>query len=104
MKRTCDLSDGKEAKKLAGINLLNQSTAAYEMVEKKQTYNFSETGTAAKYEEFDYECQIETCDMKSPTFAAELGKALKNTGFALLVGHGVDKELLEQVGKKTVIR
>lgn len=96
MKRSsCADDEGKESKKLAGINEVNQSTAKYEMVDKKQTYNFSEDGAAE--EEFDHDCQIDVCDMRSSTFAADLGKALQDIGFALLVGHGIDKELLEQV-------
>jgi len=70
----------------------NQDWIRYEGVEKRQTYHLAESAEEA----FDDDFVIRTCDMRSPTFARDLGEALREIGFAILDGHGVDPALYDQ--------
>lgn len=76
----------------------NQDYSRYEGVEKRQTYHLAESSE----EQFDDEFQIRTCDMRSPTFAQELGDALREIGFAILDGHGVDPALYDEAESKVL--
>jgi isopenicillin N synthase-like dioxygenase len=76
----------------------NQDYSRYEGVEKRQTYHLAESPE----EQFDDEFQIRTCDMRSPTFAHDLGDALREIGFAILDGHGVDPALYDQAEAKVL--
>ena len=64
---------------------LNQDWIRYEQVEKRQSYHLAEDAR----EEFDDDFLIRTCDMRSPTFARDLGDALHEIGFAILEGYGL---------------
>ena len=75
---------------------LNQDYIRYEQVEKRQSYHLAE----AAEEQFDDEFRIRTCDMRSPSFAHELGEALHDIGFAILEGTGVDPALYDEAEKK----
>src|SRR5438552_5454095 len=75
---------------------LNQDFIRYEQVEKRQTYHLAEDAR----EEFDEQFEIRTCDMRAPTFARDLGDALREIGFAILTGHGVDPLLYDEAEKK----
>jgi len=75
----------------------NQDFIRYDQVEKRQTYQLAESEGA---EQFDEEFVIRTCDMRSPDFADELGTALREIGFAILGGHGVDPELYDEASEK----
>jgi len=75
---------------------LNQDYIRYEQVEKRQTYHLAEDAR----EEFDEQFEIRTCDMRAPTFARDLGDALREIGFAILTGHGVDPVLYDEAEKK----
>lgn len=76
-----------------GIHATNQDFVRYDGVEKRQTYHLAEAdGT----EEFDDEFRIRTCNMRSPAFAQNLGDALREIGFAILEGHGVDPALYDE--------
>src|SRR5438067_7728690 len=77
---------------------LNQDFIRYEQVEKRQSYHLAEDPR----EEFDEELEIRTCDMRSPTFARDLGDALHEIGFAILDGHGVDPALYDAAEEKIV--
>ncbi len=75
---------------------LNQDFIRYEQVEKRQSYHLAEDAR----EEFDEEFQIRTCDMRTATFARNLGDALHEIGFAILEGHGIDPALYDEAEKK----
>ncbi|HEV8660729.1 MAG TPA: 2OG-Fe(II) oxygenase family protein [Thermoanaerobaculia bacterium] len=79
-----------------GIHATNQDFIRYDQVEKRQTYHLAEDAE----EQFDDEFQIRTCDMRSPTFVQDLGDALREIGFAILEGHGVDPALYDEAEKK----
>jgi len=76
----------------------NQDYIRYEGVEKRQTYHLAEDGA----EPFDDEFVIRTCDMRSPNFARDLGDALREIGFAILDGHGVNPALYDQAEAKVL--
>jgi isopenicillin N synthase-like dioxygenase len=76
----------------------NRDFIRYDQVEKRQTYNLAES----QEEQFDDEFQIRTCDMRSPAFSQELGDALKEIGFAILTGHGVDTALYEEAHDRII--
>jgi isopenicillin N synthase-like dioxygenase len=91
-----------------GIDAKNQDFIRFDQVDKKQVYNLAEAGHA---EEFDENYQIKTCDIgrflhgderEKRSFAEELGGALKEIGFAILTGHGVDPKLYEETPEKIV--
>ncbi|MFQ5718596.1 MAG: 2OG-Fe(II) oxygenase family protein [Acidobacteriota bacterium] len=82
--------------KKEGIDATNRDYLRYDQVEKKQTYRFAEADGA---EEFDEEFQVRTCDISGvldgdpaapARFAEELGRGLREIGFAILSGHGID--------------
>src|SRR6266568_8543394 len=77
---------------------LNQDYIRYEQVEKRQSYHLAEDAR----EEFDEAFEVRTCDMRSPTFARDLGDALHEIGFAIVEGHGVDPNLYDEAEKKIV--
>src|SRR5258708_23227800 len=84
-----------------GIHATNRDFIRYDQVEKQQTYHLAEsTGD----EQFDEEFRIRTCDIgrflhgndaDRRAFAEELGGALREIGFAVLEGHGVDPALYD---------
>jgi isopenicillin N synthase-like dioxygenase len=76
----------------------NRDYIRYEGVEKRQTYHLAESAE----EQFDDEFVIRTCDMRSPTFVRELGDALREIGFAILDGHGVDPALYDEAEAKVL--
>jgi isopenicillin N synthase-like dioxygenase len=76
----------------------NQDYIRYEGVEKRQTYHLAESAE----EQFDDDFVIRTCDMRSPTFARDLGDALREIGFAILDGHGVDPALYDEAEAKVL--
>ncbi len=66
---------------------------------QRQAYHLAE---GADEEEFDERFEIKTCDMRlffeggeegQAAFADQLGRAMHEIGFAILVGHGVDPAL-----------
>jgi isopenicillin N synthase-like dioxygenase len=82
-----------------GIHATNQDFIRYDQVEKRQTYHLAES---AGEDQFDEEFPIRTCDMRSPSFARELGDALREIGFAILVGHGVDPALYDEANERVL--
>jgi isopenicillin N synthase-like dioxygenase len=77
---------------------LNQDYIRYEQVEKRQSYHLAEDAR----EEFDDDFEVRTCDMRSATFARDLGDALHEIGFAIVEGHGVDPALYDEAERKIV--
>jgi isopenicillin N synthase-like dioxygenase len=82
-----------------GVDARNRDYSAYDQVAKAQDYRFAE---AQGEERFDEETTIATCDMRSASFAAELGAALEDIGFAILTGHGIDPTLYERCAAEVV--
>ena len=82
---------------IAVKRLTNQDFIRYDQVEKRQTYQLAE---AEGEEQFDDDFRIRTCDMRAPDFPAQLGAALREIGFAILDGHGVDPALYDEAERK----
>src|SRR5712691_3673266 len=86
-----------------GIHATNQDFIRYDQVEKRQTYHLAEGDDAGQ---FDEEFVIRTCDVgrffrvDTRGFAADLGDALREIGFAILEGHGVDPALYAEAETK----
>jgi isopenicillin N synthase-like dioxygenase len=87
-----------------GIHATNRDFIRYDQVEKRQTYRLAESDGN---DSFDDEFRIRTCDIgrflhgddaDRRAFAEELGSALKEIGFAVLEGHGVDPALYDEAG------
>jgi isopenicillin N synthase-like dioxygenase len=86
-------------KKRHGIRATNREYQAYDHVEKRQEYALAEGGVR---EEYDEDFEIRTVDFarylhgdegERRAFADDLGSALHEIGFAILVGHGIDPAL-----------
>lgn len=85
--------------------LTNQDFIRYDQVEKRQTYTLAESHA----EQFDDDFAIRTCDIgrflhggeaDQRAFAHDLGAALREIGFAILEGHGVDAALYDEAERK----
>ena len=83
-------------------NSLNRAFEKYDQVRKSHTYRLAEH----EGDEFDEEYEIATLDLDpflrgdaraKAKFAEEFGAALQEIGFAILVGHGVDPALYDDV-------
>jgi isopenicillin N synthase-like dioxygenase len=95
-------------RKERGIDATNRDYIRYEQVEKAQTYHLAEAGHV---EAFDEDYRIRSLDLgrflkgnagDRSAFAGELGEALREIGFAILVGHGVDPALYAEAEEKVV--
>jgi isopenicillin N synthase-like dioxygenase len=84
-----------------GIQATNQDFTRYDQVEKRQSYHLAE----ASDEQFDDDFQLQTCDISGVLagdeaekirFAQRLGDALREIGFAIIEGHGVDPSLYDE--------
>ena len=104
--RSPTVTDDPKRRQEEGIHKVNQEFRRYEQVNKDQSYSLSEDRES---DEFDDDFEIKTCDMASyfkggqegrRAFADELGNALKEIGFAILVNHGVDPTLYDQAEKR----
>jgi isopenicillin N synthase-like dioxygenase len=94
--------------KAEGVDATNRDYIDYEQVLKHQAYAFSEQPGRERYDE---DFVVETCDLgrwlhgdaaERQAFAEELGNALEDIGFAILVGHGVDPALYEEAAEEVV--
>jgi isopenicillin N synthase-like dioxygenase len=83
-------------------NALNQQFKKYDQVEKTHTYRLAEDSA----DQFDDEYEIATLDFApflkggetdKARFAEAFGAALQEIGFAVLVGHGVDPALYDDI-------
>ena len=81
-----------------GVRATNQDFIRYDQVEKRQTYHLAET--ADEEQQFDDDFEVRTCDMRDPNFSTSLGDALREIGFAILDGHGVDPTLYDEANDK----
>lgn len=90
-----------------GITAVNQEFRRYEQVHKDQTYHLAE----APEEAFDEEYEIQTCDMGElfhggeegkKRFSQQLGRAMEEIGFAILIGHGVDASLYDECSREVI--
>ncbi len=95
-------------RKTLGVDVTNRAYSRYDQVEKRQEYHLAE---ADHREAFDEEFRIRTCDIgrflrgneaDKRAFARELGQALREIGFAILEGHGVDPALYDEAEARTV--
>ena len=84
------------------ISATNRDFIEYEQVRKDQSYRLAEADGA---EAFDEEFHIRTCDIgrflnggeeDRKAFAADLGEALEEIGFAILEGHDLDRSLYDE--------
>ena len=91
-----------------GVTALNQDFRRYEQVNKDQRYGLSENQSVDRFDE-DY--RIRVCDMGDfhaggaegrERFAEQLGRAMEEIGFAILINHGIDTSLYEQAEAKVV--
>ena len=96
------------SKKEEGISAVNQDFIKYDQVDKPHTYHLAETGAE---DEFDEDFVLKTCDLSlalhggesdKQRFADDLGTALREIGFAILVGHGVDTNLYDQATDRVI--
>ena len=95
-------------KKQHGVTAANREYARYDQVRKEQIYRLAEQEAG---EDFDTEYCVRTCDIEGflhgddadkRAFARELGTALQEIGFAILVGHGIDSSLHTEVEDRTL--
>lgn len=91
-----------DPKKEHGLHASSREYARYDQVPKAD-YQLAEQ--SAGTEDFDEEFVIRTCDMgrflhggerEQKDFVQDLGAAMQEIGFAILVGHGVDARLFEE--------
>ena len=82
--------------------LLNRDFERYDQVRKAHTYRLAESDR----DEFDEDYEIATLDFgpflhgdasEKARFAEEFGRALHEIGFAVLIGHGVDPALYDEI-------
>lgn len=87
---------------MTDTDAFNRDFAKYDQVRKTHTYRLAER----EGDEFDEDYQIATLDFAEflqgddsakARFAEELGTALREIGFAVLTGHGVDPALYDEV-------
>jgi isopenicillin N synthase-like dioxygenase len=95
-------------RKEQGVDLTNREYLRYDQVRKEQDYHLAE---AHHGETFDEMYRVRTCDVgrfrsggpeDRRAFARELGRALREIGFAILEGHGVDPLLYEAAEQQVV--
>src|SRR4029077_12970162 len=100
-----DYAPGMQSKE-EGVHATNQDFIRYDQVEKLQNYHLAEGDDG---DQFDDEFVVRTVDIgrfingnadDKRTFATELGDALHEIGFAILVGHGVDPRLYAEAGRR----
>ncbi len=92
---------------MTDLQALNREFAKYDQVRKSHTYRLAE----GEGDAFDDDYEIATLDLgrylhgdaaDKAGFAAELNEALEEIGFAVLVGHGVDTALYDEVEERVL--
>jgi len=87
---------------MTDVRALNRDFEKYDQVQKTHTYRLAEDEADA----FDEEYEIATLDfgqfltgddLEKAKFAAEFAEALREIGFAVLIGHGVDPALYDDM-------
>ena len=93
-------------RKALGVEATNQDYGRYDQVNKAQQYHLAE---AFHEEAFDEDYRIRTCDIgrflhgsdaDKRAFARDLGGALREIGFAILEGHGIDAALYDEAEQR----
>jgi isopenicillin N synthase-like dioxygenase len=91
---------------MADVDSLNQQFSCFDQVRKSHTYRLAESES----DEFDEDYEIATLDFGAflhgdeadkARFAKAFTGALEEIGFAVLVGHGVDPALYDEVERLT---
>ncbi len=94
--------DSKDDKRQRGVLASSAEFTHYDQVNKPD-YHLAESADGADV--FDEDFEFSTCDLgrflhgdagDKRKFADELGEAMRDIGFAILEGHGVDPELFTQ--------
>ncbi|MFT4841292.1 MAG: isopenicillin N synthase-like dioxygenase [Planctomycetota bacterium] len=94
--------ESKDSKRQRGILASSAEFTRYDQVNKPD-YHLAESADGADV--FDEDFEFATCDLgrflhgdagDKRKFADELGEAMRDIGFAILEGHGVDPELFKQ--------
>jgi isopenicillin N synthase-like dioxygenase len=89
------------------VDALNREFDRFDQVRKAHTYRLAES----ERDEFDEDYPIATLDFEpflrggeaeKARFAGEFGQALEEIGFAVLVGHGVDTALYDEMHEQTL--
>lgn len=92
---------------MADVDSVNQQFIRYDQVRKAHTYRLAEHPS----DEFDSDYEIATLDfqpflhgdaVEKERFARDFAAALEEIGFAVLVGHGVDPVLYEEMEELTL--
>ena len=92
---------------MAGTDALNRDFTRYDQVEKRHTYRLAEH----PQDEFDEDYRIATLDFGAflhgsardrARFAEAFGAALREIGFAVLTGHGVDPSLYDEMEERVL--
>ena len=92
-----------------GIDAVNRDFCQFDQVDKSHTYRLSEACDGS--EAFDEDFVVRTCDLSDylhgdaagrRRFAQSLGQAMEEIGFAILVGHGIDRDLFADAERATV--
>ena len=95
------------SRKEEGLRARSGEFSHYDQVDKAKNYHLAEQSD----ESFDEDFEIKICDMAPArggsevdrlAFAAELGAAMEEIGFAILVGHGVPIELYESAEEQVL--
>jgi isopenicillin N synthase-like dioxygenase len=89
------------------VDALNRQFDRYDQVRKAHTYRLAEN----ERDQFDEDYAIATLDFEpfmrggeaeKARFAGEFGEALEEIGFAVLVGHGIDPALYDEMHEQTL--
>ncbi|WP_309663074.1 2OG-Fe(II) oxygenase family protein [Sphingomonas sp.] len=92
---------------MTDLDALNQDFHHYDQVRKTHTYRLSEHDS----DQFDDDYRIATLDLQpfllgnardKARFAESFGSALQEIGFAVLVGHGVDPVIYDDIHDRVV--
>jgi isopenicillin N synthase-like dioxygenase len=92
---------------MADVDSVNQDFSRYDQVRKAHTYRLAENDR----DEFDEDYEIATLDIgpfligdadEKARFADAFADALQEIGFAILVGHGVDPALYDEMHDATL--
>ena len=87
---------------MSDLDAINRDFQKYDQVRKAHTYRLAES----EADEFDEDYEIATLDFgrflhgsadEKARFADEFASALKEIGFAVLTGHGVDPKLYDDM-------
>ncbi len=89
------------------VGALNREFDRFDQVLKAHTYRLAESERDEFVEDYeiatlDFEAFLRGGAAEKARFAAEFGQALEEIGFAVLVGHGVDPALYDEMHEQTL--